>query len=184
MTIFNVKTIMTSFALMSLLTLSACNSTAKTSVNQSCENISSVNLTDAVNTAQMALQSGQCNHKFADYYQELLTVAKGSPEKNNKRVFDKFINWSHNNKVISKLDAKLYFSRYFSERFMSLNSTYNICSQSAKQDEIFSALSLEMQDKKLGLLNVLNDKNTFNKVARQYSDLQTVLEATWLACES
>jgi hypothetical protein len=41
-----------------------------------------------------------------------------------------------------------------------------------------------MQDKKMGLLNVLNDKNTFNKVARQYSDLQTVLEATWLACES
>jgi len=182
MTIFNVKTITKTFALISLLALSACNSTPE--VSQNCESITSVNLTDAVNTAKSALQSGQCSHKFAGYYQELLIVGTGSPEKANKRVFDNFINWSYKHKIISKLDAKQYFNRYFSERFMSLNGTYNICSQSAKQNEIFSALTLEMQDKKLGLLKVLNDKSNFNKVARQYSDLQTVLEATWLACES
>lgn len=167
-----------------LASLSACNSTAKTtSGGIGCENVNSINLTTAANTVKTSLQTGQCADKFSDYYQDLISVAKGSPEGSNKKVFDDFISWSFNHKIINKLDAKQYFNRYFGERFISLDNTYNTCSQAQKQGEIFSALNQEMQDKKIGFLEVLGDKEGFNKVARQHRDLKTVLEATWMACE-
>ena len=169
-----------------LLSVTACQSTSNSnqSAYQACESIESVNLNAATRTAKTSLQTGQCSHQFADYYQDLLTVAKGSPDKGNKKVFDEFISWSFNQQIINKQDAKHYFNRYFGERFISLDNTYNTCSQSAKQNEIFTALAQEMQDKKLGLLAVLGDKATFNQVSRQHRDLQTVLEATWMACEA
>jgi len=171
-----------------LVSVTACQSTTVSATSQgtyqACENITSVNLNTATRTAKISLQTGQCSHKFDDYYQDLLTVAKGSPDQTNKKAFDEFISWSFNQQIINKRDAKHYFNRYFGERFISLDNTYNTCSQSAKQNEIFTALALEMQDKKLGLLQVLGDKRIFNQVSRQHRDLQTVLEATWMACEA
>lgn len=172
---------------LALLSLAACNSTARTTNNayqDKCQTINSTRLNSATDSAKSSLNTGQCSHKFADYFQNLLTVAKGSPDSGNKKKFDDFISWSVNHQIISKLDAKEYFNRYFGERFISLDNTYNTCSQGTKQAEIFTALNQEMQDKKLGLLEVLGDKTRFIAVSAQHRDIKTILEATWMACEA
>ncbi len=171
-----------------LWTVTACQSTTGQNTAQtpavSCPEVSGVDLADATQTVKSALQTGQCSHKFADYYEGLMTIAAGAPAKANKGVFSDFIGWSYTQQLISKRDAETYFSRYFGEGFISLDDTYNTCSLSSKQDELISALNSEMKDKKRGILTVLGNKELFADVSNQHAALRSVLEATWMACDS
>lgn len=169
-----------------LLSVTACESTASQPAAPiaQCSTVNAVNLETAVTQAKANLDTGECSHRFAEYFDSLITSAKGDPKAENKRTFNDFLGWSHQMSIISRKDAVTYFNQYFGERFVSLNDTYNTCSQGTNQNQVFSALDKELLLKKAGILDVTNDKDLFNQVAKQKADLEAVLEATWMACEA
>ena len=165
------------------LTTMACNSTPRMAGGTpSCAEINTVDITLSVSEAKQRLSSGHCHARFKDYFEGLLKAGQGDPGMGNKRLFNDFLSWAQQYNVISKQDAVAYFNQYFGERFVSLNGTYNTCSQSEQQGQIFASLNREMQMKKEGILSVLGDKELFATVSKQKEDLEAVLEATWMAC--
>jgi trimethylamine:corrinoid methyltransferase-like protein len=172
------------------LGLTACKSnnsvanTAQYMTTSYCSSVEAVTLTSGVEQAKANLSGGACNYKFADYYEQLVDVAKGEPGMSNKRVFNDFLKWANQSQLISKKDAAVYFNNYFGKRFMSLNDTYNVCSLADKQTSIFNELERELAQKRKGMLDALGDKIGFSRVAKQKADLVTVLEATWMACDN
>lgn len=143
------------------------------------------NLIDrAFETAKSTLSNTDCRYRFDEVIASLLNVCKGSPEMKNKELFSNFLEWTEKEGIISSIQAKQYYTRYFSQRFVSLPGDYQTCSYCSHFKTILGQCKNELRDKELGLLKVCGDKATY---ANAYSDLQKIeliFEATCSACEA
>ena len=149
-----------------------------------CEGPTTRNLSSAIDHVKGKLSNG-CAAQFDGYFDTLLTTAEGDPRPGNKRVFSEFLVWSADAGLLSQRQAKDYYNRFFSVKFMSLASDYNTCSHTCpRRDRVLLDMERELSDKERGLLRVSQDDAGYYRAARLYKEVELVLEATCTACAS
>ena len=137
----------------------------------------------AFTQARNALKKDPCVYQFEQILQQLLTISEGDPENKNKQRFSAFLQWSSAQGIISKTQAKEYYTTYFGLYFMALpRSGYTTCSICPKVAHIRRKLHTEIGQKRLGLLRVSADKKTYQKAVQDHNALQTILKAVCHAC--
>ena len=147
-----------------------------------CVGPQSKNLATAIDAAQTALING-CHAHFDRYYDDLLTIAEGDPQPENKRAFSEFLVWSSDKGLLSKRQAQEYYNRFFNVKFMSLKGDYNNCSQTCpNKRKVLLDMERELSDKEQGLLRVSLDSESYYRADQLYQEVELVLEATCTAC--
>ncbi|OQY11949.1 MAG: hypothetical protein B6I31_03990 [Desulfobacteraceae bacterium 4572_19] len=137
---------------------------------------------EAFATAKSTLSNPECRYKFETIFSALLNTCSGAPELRNKELFSQLLVWSKNEGIISKIQAKEYYTKYFSSRFISLPGDYSTCSHCPRLRSIMAECKSELQAKELGLLKACNDKLTYNKAFGDLDKIELILEATCSAC--
>ena len=177
------KAVASSLAAVALATLlSACQSNPSQQAAAQCTPPQETNLDAAFSTARTDLQSG-CAAHFDTYFQRLRIVAEGDPGKDNKARFSEFLVWSNNEGLISKVQAREMYNRYFGIKFVSLKNDYSICTGTCpRQAEVMRNMTAELADKEQGLLKVSNDRRGYTRASQLFQETELVLEATCMAC--
>ena len=85
-------------------------------------------LNAAIESAQDRLQQG-CVAHFDGYMDQLLDVAAGDPDPDNKQAFSDFLVWAADTGLLSRRQAQETWNRYFNVKFVSLRGDYNNCAQ-------------------------------------------------------
>lgn len=136
----------------------------------------------AMNEARKDLMSESCYPSFDRYLDGMLKIAAGDPDILRRKDFSEFLIWSAERGIISKMQAKEYYNRYFSTTFISLSDEYNVCSQCQNQEEIERSIYEELLQKKEGMSEACNDKKGYNQARSHYDSLLLFLDATCTAC--
>jgi hypothetical protein len=136
----------------------------------------------AFETAKSTLSNPECRYKFDAVLASLLTICEGAPDMKNKESFSELFLWAKDEGVISKVQAKEYYTRYFSRRFVSLPGTYQTCSHCLRLKTLVGECRDEVKNKEQGLLRVCNDKSTYAKACDDLQKIELILEATCTAC--
>ena len=140
------------------------------------------NLDHALEAVKSDLSSG-CAAHFDRYYDDLLTIAEGNPDPENKRAFSEFLVWASDEGLLSRRQAEDYYNRYFNVKFMSMRGDYNNCSHTCpNKARVLYDMERELSDKERGLLLVSRDNDGYYRADRLYQEVELVLEATCNAC--
>jgi hypothetical protein len=147
---------------------------------------SGVKLEEAIVHSKKDLGHLECEILFDSYYTRLVDVAKRDPDISNKRKFSDFLEWSYDEGIIDKIQARNYYNRYFNTTFMSLPDEYNVCSSCSEQTQRDLSIQLEAElgQKETGLLRACQDKNAYYRAADQYNSIMLLLDATCTACRN
>jgi hypothetical protein len=176
------KTRLTGILGVALITasLAACsNSPAK---KTACSLPEGPNLERAISAARFDLETG-CEHEFDAYFQRLLAIAEGDPKKENKASFSDFLLWANDAGLLSKLQAREMYNRYFGVKYVTLISDYSVCQQTCpQQSDVMRAMNRELADKEQGLLKISADRMNYTRASNLYQETELVLEATCEAC--
>ena len=157
--------------------MSACTPT-----RTACAGPETRNLDIAVDMVKHSLTHG-CQNHFDSYVDDLLTIAEGDPEPENKRVFSEFLLWASDEGLLSKRQAKNTYNRYFNVKFVALMGDYNNCSYTCpRKSKVLSAMERELMDKERGLLRVSLDNQGYYRADELFKETELVLEATCTAC--
>ncbi len=168
-------------ALLALL-LSACNSAPQRSAV--CTPPSGTNLHQAIAQARADLSAG-CGHRFDAYWTALLEIGAGDPRPENRRDFSAFLEWSVDQGLLSRRQARERYNRYFGVKYVSLLSDYSVCSRTCpNRSQVLTEMQAERADKELGLLKIADDANAYRRADRLYNEMSLVLEATCAACDA
>jgi hypothetical protein len=176
------KKILWIIAVLGLL-ISACGN-QKYLVTPMCTLPSGVDIEEALEHSKTDLGHLKCETMYDSYYQRLIEVAKRDPGMENKRRFSEFLEWSNDEGIIDKIQARSYYNRYFNTTFMSLPDDFNVCSSCSEttQKELEIQLENEFRQKEEGLLRASQDKNAYYTAADQYNSILLLLDATCTAC--
>ena len=124
-----------------------------------------------------------CEADFDRYLARLLEIAEGDPQPDNKRYFSEFLVWSTDRGLLSKRQAREYYNRYFSTKFVALMGDYNNCASTCPaKSQVLLNMRTELQDKETGLLKVSRDREGYYRADRLFQETELVLEATCQAC--
>lgn len=138
----------------------------------------------AIYSAQGRLQNG-CVAYFDTYMDQLLEVAAGDPEPENKQAFSDFLVWASESGLLSKRQAQETWNRYFNVKFVSLRGDYNNCAQTCPvRARVMKDMEQELADKERGMLQASLDRQGYYRADRLLSETELVLEATCRACEA
>jgi hypothetical protein len=149
-----------------------------------CNGPQTKNLNAAMLDVQESLAGG-CAAHFDSYYEDLLGIAEGNPDPENKRLFSEFLVWSSDEGILSQRQARDYYNRYFNVKFVSLQSDYNNCSHTCpRRDRVMLDMERELSDKERGLLKVSMDNAGYYRADELYQEVELVLEATCTACSA
>ena len=164
--------------LLAALLLSACATTP----NPDCSFAQTRNLDRAFGIARSKLSNG-CEAHFDSYLDQLLDVAEGDPQAENKRAFSEFLVWSNNQGLLSKRQAQLRYNRYFNVKFVSLMGDYNNCAHTCpRKESVLRDMESELSDKERGLIKISQDTDSYYRADRLFKESELVLEATCSAC--
>ena len=133
-------------------------------------------------TAKSTLSNPECRYKFETIFLSLLQICSGTPDLDNKELFSQFLTESKNRGIISRNQAKEYYTKYFSSRFVSLPDNFSTCSYCSRLKKIMGECKSELQAKELGLLKACNDTLSYNKAFGDLEKIEIILEATCSAC--
>ncbi len=129
------------------------------------------------------LADAACARRYDEFEAALLAVATGDPGAGNKQHFHGFYNWSVEQGLISRLQAKERYSRYFSTGYgQSLPDDANTCSLGKRKARVIEHLAVEAGAKKRGLLEISGDREAWFAAKRKHDDLVFLLETVSLAC--
>lgn len=132
----------------------------------------SKNLDEGLRQIKAFLSSNPyCNTLYEDYFLAALQIATQNPGIENRGKFAKFLSWSRDNGIITQKEGKNYFNRFFNPKYISISGNYNNCSQIDKREAILKSARDEMNDKKTGLMHVLNQPKLFKMSQNLYMDL-------------
>lgn len=164
-----------------------CVSSKKTNptpvpVVESCPLPSGYIVEQAFQTARSTLSNPACRYKFDAVLASLLHVCEGAPEMKNKELFHAFFEWAKDEGIISLVQAKKHYTRYFSNRFISLPDNYQICSHCSRLKPMMKNCRDELKRKEQGLLKVCGDKATYAKASGDLDKVALILEATCRSC--
>lgn len=161
--------------------LAACTTTP---VADHCQGDLGRNVNSAIQNAETRLQSG-CEYHFDRYFSELLAIASANPDPLNKSLFSDFLVRTSDQGTISKRQAKELYNRYFGVKFVSFTGEYNTCSQVCPvQAQTLAEMQSELRDKKTGLLEIAEDRQSYYRADHLLKEAQLVLEATCRACNA
>jgi hypothetical protein len=179
--IYSDKKLILTLFLLSFLILS-CGT--RKLLKPSCTLPSGVDLEEALTHSRKDLGHFECETLFDNYYQRLIEVAKRDPDIENKRRFSEFLEWSHDQGIIDKIQARSYYNRYFNTTFISLPDDYNVCSSCIEdtQKDIENQMENELRQKEEGLLKACRDKNAYYAASDQYNSILLLLDATCRSC--
>jgi len=157
--------------------LTSCTTTTPT-----CSSPGTSNLDAAIESAKTSLLNG-CEAHFAQYFDDLLTIAEGDPKPENKRAFSQFLVWSNDQGLLSRRQAERHYNRYFNVKFMALEGDFNNCSHTCpRRDRVYLDMDRELSAKERGLLKVSLDTDGYYRANELYEEVELVLEATCAAC--
>jgi len=139
---------------------------------------------NAFETAKSTLSNPECRYKFETVFTALLNICEGAPDMKNKELFSGFFVWAKDQGIISKMQAKKYYTRYFSNRFVSLPGDYQTCSHCPRIKTVFAECWDEIENKEQGLLKICGDKATYAKAYDDLQKIELILEATCSACSA
>jgi len=149
---------------------------------QNCAPLQGHDLDGSFVTARQALSNG-CEHNFDDYFDRLLTIAEGDPDKHNKRRFSEFLIWCADQGIVSKRQATNLYNRYFNVKFIALMGDYNNCSHTCpNRHTVIANMGQELADKERGLLKISADNAAYYQADHLLKETELVLEATCTAC--
>ncbi len=141
------------------------------------------NLVDkAFETAKSTLGQPDCRYQFDAVFSSLRSICEGDSGMQNKTFFSDFLMWAKNEGIISSLQAKEYYTRYFSHFFVSLPDNYRTCGYCRQLKQIISDCKEELKQKEQGLLKICSDKSSFAKASSDFQEVELILEATCSAC--
>ena len=151
-----------------------------------CTLPSGVNLEEALAHSRKDLGHLECETMFDNYFVRLIDVAKRDPDMENKRRFSEFLEWTHDQGIIDKIQARSYYNRYFNTTFMSLPDDYNVCSSCPEETlkDIENQMEKELRQKEDGLLRACRDKSAYYKASDQYNSILLLLDATCTSCRN
>jgi len=160
--------------------LAACSSNP--SQKTSCSLPEGPDLERAISAARFDLETG-CEHEFDAYFQRLLVIAEGDPKKENKASFSDFLLWANDAGLLSKLQAREIYNRYFGVKYVSLISDYSVCTQTCPhRSDVMREMNRELVDKEQGLLRISADRLNYTRASNLFQETELVLEATCEAC--
>ena len=149
----------------------------------SCSVPSGFDVAAAFEHARSDLAHEQCQFQFDSYVDRLLEIAASDPKPGNREHFSSLFSWARDQGILSQLQARDHYRRYFTPEFVSLYSDYNNCSAICpRQDEMIKQMRAELRDKERGLLKALGQRERFVQADREYNQLLTLIEATCTAC--
>ena len=147
-----------------------------------CTLPTTMNFETAIAESKADLENTACHIRFEAYFQNLLKIAKGSPEMKNRTLFSKFLIWANEQGIITRNQSKKYYNSYFNTTFMSLPNEYNICSSCSKKEVLTREMQKELVLKEEGLLKACGDKQTYYAACKQFNSTLMVLDAVCAAC--
>jgi hypothetical protein len=166
-----------------LLALAGCNANPPRE-QPLCSLPEGSNLTAAMEQARFDLHTG-CAARYDAYFERMLDIARGDPRADNRRQFSEFLEWSVDEGLLSRRQARERYNRYFNVKYVSLQNDFSVCSATCpKRGQLLGSMRGEREDKKLGLLEISGDRATYQRADRLYHETELVLEATCLACEA
>ena len=139
-------------------------------------------LSIAIDMTKDDLANETCAYRFEAYFGNLLTIAAGAPEIENKKRFSDFLIWCSDTGLLTRVQAQKYYNQYFSQTFMALPDDYNICSICADKGPLMQKMKKELAMKEQELLKACADKTGYYQVNEQYDEMSFLLEATCRAC--
>lgn len=123
---------------------------------------------DLRRAADRSLQTVRdCPYAFEEVFRGLINVAKHDPKADNLNVFLDFIDTLEQEKVIPFRETKRMFKRYFSKDLVALNSEYAVYAHREQVNTLLVALDAEMEQKRLGFVEVLGDVQGYQQLQRQ-----------------
>jgi hypothetical protein len=164
------------------LGLTGCNPTMVRTGSAACELPESARLAEAMTEARGTLEAG-CTYQFGAIFDQLLVVGAGDPKPENKRLFSDYLMWASDQGVISPLQAKETYTRYFGTKFVSALGDYNTCAQTCPvKGQVLTAMREELADMARGLMEVAQDRAGYTQADRLYQEMELVISATCEAC--
>ena len=165
-----------------LLSLAATALSGCATTTPECALSDTRNLDAAVQSAEARLAAG-CEVYFDDYVDQLLTVAAGDPDPDNRRVFSDFLVWTSDTGLLSKRQAQETWNRYFNVKFVSLQGDYNNCALTCPvRQQVLTKMEQELADKERGMLMAAQDRAGYYRADQLLQETELVLEATCRAC--
>lgn len=136
----------------------------------------------AFSTAQSTLGNEQCWVYFDKYFENLIDIAAGDPGPHNLQRFSDYISWSFERGIVSRMESKALYSRYFSAKFVALPADRSSCVVSKEFGRIQTELDAELRDKYKGLTQVAATPADFARAQREKRALEDIFEALRVAC--
>ena len=129
------------------------------------------------------LRDSACQYSYPQYSDELLAAAKGAPGAENEARFAELLRESIDLGVISKRQGQEMFSQYFDAEFYTVKSEpRSSCTSLRQRDELKVAMRQELDYKREGMLEILDDEARFRQAQHYYNDLNIVFDAVDTAC--
>ena len=129
------------------------------------------------------LRDSSCHYSYEQYTEQLVTAAKGAPGPYNEARFAEMLRQSIDLGIISRRQGQELFSQYFDPEFYAVKAEpRSSCSSLRDKDELYTAMRRELDFKREGMLEILDDQDRFRQAQRHYSDLNLVLDAVSVAC--
>ncbi|MGD8424536.1 MAG: hypothetical protein PVH13_04800 [Gammaproteobacteria bacterium] len=176
----NYRRLALAWGLVVMLAASGC----ATAPSPDCRMSDTRALNAAIESAQDRLQQG-CVAHFDGYMDQLLDVAAGDPDPDNKQAFSDFLVWAADTGLLSRRQAQETWNRYFNVKFVSLRGDYNNCAQTCPvRRQVMTDMEQELADKERGMLQAALDREGYYRADRLLSETELVLEATCRACEA
>jgi len=158
------------------------NQTDQSAIKNPCNIPEGKGVDDVIEKTKSILAGNQCNEKFDDLYQNILSVAARDSKPGNRELFKGFIDWCLVNGTLYKNTARQIYGEYFSSQFMCLEKWPKICNQCPKIDDIERDMNTELKKKELGLLRICEDEARYNKAIVALNQEVVVLKAACMAC--
>lgn len=168
---------------LALVLATGCQSlSSKDSTITDCAAPLSQRLELAINEARERMDGG-CQSQHEVLFGQLLSIGEGDPKIENKRLFSDYLLWASEKGIISPLQARETYTRYFGVKFISALSDFNTCAAVCPiEEKVMSDMRRELSDKSRGLLKIAQDNTTYGRANTLHNELEVVISATCQAC--
>lgn len=166
------------------LLVSGCASTKTPKpVSVSCAVSDYKRLDDSIRHAKSQLSNRSCHYQYDAFHRQLLATAQGDTGAGNAEKFLDFYKWSVDQGIVSKRQGMEYYNSYFKPSFGNvLPNDRNVCSAVAVKDDIEKRMYKELEHKRIGLQEIMGDREAYFEAQRVHNDLVFLLETSNLAC--
>jgi hypothetical protein len=133
--------------------------------------------------ASEKLRDSACHYSYPEYRQQLVAAAKGSPGPENEARFAELVRESIDLGVISKRQGQELFSQYFDPEFYAVkDEARSSCTSLRQREELNTLMRRELEYKREGMLEILDDEQRFRQAQHYYNDLHVIFDAVEAAC--